>query len=69
MFGRMRIREDEGEKRAAIEKLAVKYAPGDSADGRQKAIDRDWEPLCMLEMSIEHMSGKEAIELVNQQRG
>lgn len=64
VFGKIRVIQDEIEKRAAIEKLAVKYAPNDSAAGRKNAIDREWSPLCMLEMSIDHMSGKEAIELV-----
>lgn len=63
-FGRIRILEDEEEKRAAIEKLALKYAPDDSPENRRRAIDRDWKPLCMLEMNIDHLSGKEAIELV-----
>ena len=68
VFGRIRVLQDEQEKRAAIEKLAIKYAPDDSIDGRQQAIDREWAPLCMLEMNIEHMTGKEAIELVNKHR-
>ena len=63
-FGRVRILEDEGEKRAAIEKLALRYAPEDSPERRERAIQRDWAPLCLLEMSIEHLTGKEAIELV-----
>lgn len=63
-FGRIRILEDAEEKRAAIEKLALKYAPDDSAENRRRAIDREWKPLCVLEMSIDHLSGKEAIELV-----
>lgn len=63
-FGRIHILEDEEEKRAAIEKLALKYAPDDSAENRRRAIDREWNPLCMLEMTINHLSGKEAIELV-----
>lgn len=63
-FGKMRVLEDDGEKRAAIEKLAVKYAPHDTSEGRNNAIDREWKPLCMLEMSIDHITGKEAIELV-----
>lgn len=67
-FGTIRILEDEQEKRNAIEKLAVKYAPNDSADNRQKAIEREWAPLCMLEMVIEHLSGKEAIELAKAKR-
>ena len=68
VFGRIRVLQDEQEKRAAIEKLAIKYAPDDSIDGRQQAINREWAPLCMLEMNIEHMTGKEAIELVNKRR-
>lgn len=63
-FGTIRIMEDEQEKRQAIEALALKYAPGDTAEGRRAAIDRDWAPLCMLDMTVEHLSGKEAIELV-----
>lgn len=63
-FGTIRIMEDEQEKRSAIEALALKYAPGDTAEGRRAAIDKDWAPLCMLDMTVEHLSGKEAIELV-----
>lgn len=62
-FGRMRILEDEGEKRRAIAWLAVKYAPEDRPEHLAQAIDREWEGLCMLEMDIEHLSGKQAIEL------
>lgn len=64
VFGAIRVMEDEAAKRSAIEKLAVKYAPADTEDGCRNAIERDWAPLCMLEMSIDHMTGKEAIELV-----
>ena len=64
MFGTIRAIQDEQEKREAIEKLALKYAPEDTAVRRKSAIDREWEPLCMLEMTIEHLTGKEAIELV-----
>lgn len=63
-FGTIRIMEDEQEKRQAIEALALKYAPGDTAEGRRAAIDKDWAPLCMLDMTVEHLSGKEATELV-----
>ncbi|MBC8531302.1 pyridoxamine 5'-phosphate oxidase family protein [Gehongia tenuis] len=65
VFGTLRVLEDEGEKRRAIEKLAAKYSP-DHEEGRLKEIDREFKVLCMLEMSIEHMTGKEAIELVKQ---
>ena len=62
-FGRIRILEDDTEKRSAIEKLALKYAPDDTDENREKAIEREWNPLCILEMEIEHLSGKQAIEL------
>ena len=63
-FGTIRELEDDSEKRAAIEKLARKYTPNDTPEGMDTAIRRDWAPLCMLEMTIDHMTGKEAIELV-----
>ena len=65
-FGQIRIIEDDLEKRAAIEKLAIKYAPEDTAANRDNTINREWKPLCMLEMTIEHITGKEAIELVKE---
>ena len=63
VFGKIRIM-DENEKRGAIEILAKKYYPDDSAEHRNKMIDAEYAPLCMLEMTIEHMSGKAAKELV-----
>ena len=68
VFGAMRILEDDGEKRAAIEALALKYAPDNYAADRNRAIDREWTPLCMLELTIDHITGKEAIELVKAKR-
>lgn len=68
-FGTLRVLEDEGEKRAAIEALARKYAPDDTPEGLDAAIRRDWEPLCMLEMTIDHLTGKEAIELARARQG
>lgn len=69
VFGRMRVLEDEQEKRKAIEKLAIKYAPKDSPENCREAIDREWEPLCMLEMTVEHLSGKEGRELAKARQG
>ena len=68
-FGSVRELDDPAEKRAAIDKLAVKYAPGDGAENRRAAIEREWRSLCMLEMAIDHLSGKEAIELVRGRGG
>ena len=63
VFGRVRILENDTEKRAAIEQLAEKYMP-DLKEGRLQEIDREFSRLCMLELTIDHMTGKEAIELV-----
>ncbi len=68
VFGKVRIMEDEQEKYRAIERLAMKYAPDDSVENRKKAIEREWKPLCMLELTVEHMTGKEAIELVKKKQ-
>ena len=64
VFGRLRELEDDGEKRAAIEALALKYAPQDTPAHREEAIQRDWGPLCVLELTPEHVSGKQGKDLV-----
>ena len=40
----------------------------DKTKNRNKAIEREWNPLCVLEMTPEHITGKEAIELVRQHK-
>ena len=62
-FGRIRVLEDETEKQSAIEQLALKYAPDSTLEDRQREIQREWIPLCMLEMTIDHLTGMEAFEL------
>ena len=64
VFGRLRELEDDKEKRAAIEALALKYAPQDTPAHREEAIRRDWGPLCMLELTPEHVSGKQGKDLI-----
>ncbi len=67
-FGQIHIMEDGPQKQAAIQQLALKYAPEDTPAGRQKAIDKEWSALCMLEMQIDHVTGKEAIELLRRKQ-
>ncbi len=62
VFGKVRILEDETEKMRAIEKLAEKYSPM-QVDGRKREIEKSFNRLCIIELTIEHLSGKEAIEL------
>lgn len=56
-FGRVRELEGE-EKRAAIDELTAKYYPEEAPEHRQKEIDLSWDRLCLLEMTVEHLTGK-----------
>lgn len=67
-FGTIRVLEDDREKQAAIEALAVKYAPEDSVEHRERYIQQDWASVCLLEMAIDHLSGKEERELARERR-
>ena len=64
VFGTIRFLESDDEKLDAITKLAKKYSPLDTEENRMEYIRKDWSPLCMFVLEIEHMTGKEAIELV-----
>lgn len=66
-FGRVKVLEDDEAKRAAIDVLAKRYRPGHD-DVRRAEIDGAMPRLCMLEMTIEHLTGKEAIEIVRKKR-
>ena len=63
-FGKIRLIENEAEIRKAINVLAKKYHPTDSEQGRENEINPAMKSLCMMEFQIEHLTGKEAIELV-----
>ena len=62
-FGNIHIMENEIEIKKAMEDLAQKYSPADNETGCNAEIEKEWKHLCMMEFSIEHLSGKEAIEL------
>lgn len=64
VFGTAKVIYDTDEVRSAIEKLAIKYAPDDSAENRSSVIEKEYTAMSMVEIDIEHMTGKEAIELV-----
>ncbi len=65
VFGRARVM-DEEEKRRALEILTARYSPDIEEARRSQAIDKELKAVCMIELEIEHMSGKESIELVKQ---
>lgn len=64
IFGRAHVIEDHDAKRTALEKLALKYSP-DYKEGIADEIDGSFKVVRMVQIEIEHMTGKEAIELVN----
>lgn len=66
-FGKIRIMEDEQEKREAIMGLAQRFSPGRDAAAR-KAIDESIGHMNMLVMDIEHLTGKEAVELMKRRK-
>lgn len=61
-FGTARVITDGGEKLAALRLLADKYSPGDTRR-REEEIAKGLGHLVMVEISVERMTGKEAIEL------
>lgn len=58
-FGQIRIVSDDVQKREALTLLAQKYAHNDG----QQEIDRLISHTCLLEFTIEHLTGKEALSL------
>ena len=67
-FGRIRILETREEIMPAIRLLADRYSPDESDEKKSAEIDREFAGLAMLELTVEHMTGKEAIELVRKRR-
>ena len=63
-FGRIREITDDAEKRRMVSLLARKYCPDLPQAEHDKAIERDWAPLNMLELIIEHLTAKQAKELI-----
>lgn len=62
-FGRIRVMSEE-EKLPAVLKLAEKYNPGHSAESRDEA-EKGMKAMHMLELKIEHLTGKQGKELLN----
>lgn len=62
VFGKASMIENDAEKRLAITALCDKYVPHLKAEG-QREIDQFWNALTMLEIDIEHISGKQTKDL------
>lgn len=64
-FGRACILKQADEIYSAVEKLALKYHPSDSKENRDRTIEKSRDAMYMVKIQIEHMTGKQGIELVN----
>ena len=64
-FGRIHIIEDEQEKLETARMLGNRYNPNDE-ENLQKEIESGFARMLMIRFDIEHLTGKEAIELVRQ---
>lgn len=67
-FGHARIIGDDAEKLAALELIAAKFGPEDGS-GADDEIGSTIGRVAMVKIPIDHMSGKESIELVRMRRG
>lgn len=66
-FGRIHIIEDEKEKLEIVRMLGNRYNPNQD-DSLQKEIESGLSRLLAIRFDIEHLTGKEAIELVKQHK-
>ena len=67
-FGKVHIIEDDEEKMRTIRMLTERYNPGDE-EGFKHEVKKDFSHMCMICFEIEHMTGKEAIELTRPKVG
>lgn len=61
-FGKARILEDGNEKLSALRLLADKYSHGEA--GMEAEIAKGFNHLLMVEITVEHLTGKDSIEFV-----
>jgi len=66
-FGRIHIIEDETEKLKMARMLGNRYNPNDD-ESLQKELEQGLSRMLMIRFDIEHLTGKEAIELVRQRQ-
>mgnify|MGYP001161715280 CR=1 FL=1 len=66
-FGKIQIIESESERILAATSLGARYNPGDNI-GLQKELEKGLSNMLVLRLDIEHLTGKEAIELMRANR-
>ena len=63
IFGKAKIVSEEKLRQHAMELLVHKYSPGFEDSGALE-IKHDWELFSVVEIDIEHLTGKKALELI-----
>ena len=63
-FGKIRVLEEEAEMKSAFMKLAMKYSHAMGEASCEAEMNKSFRAVAMIELAVEHMTGKEAIELV-----
>ncbi|MEA4854078.1 MAG: pyridoxamine 5'-phosphate oxidase family protein [Christensenella sp.] len=66
-FGRARILETPQEKKKALQAIAEKYSPEQREEAKAE-IEKLLDKTCAIEVKIEHLSGKAAIEVIRENR-
>ena len=62
-FGRARVLTDDDERRHGLRCLARKYSP-DYLEAADNEIEHELKRTCVVEIAVEHMTGKAALEIV-----
>ncbi len=65
-FGKARVLKEPAEKRAALEALGKRYSPDETPEALAKEVEGSFKQVTMVEITIDHLSGKEAKELAKQ---
>jgi len=63
-FGKARLVDDSNEKLRILHLLAMKYSPKESEENVKHEIDKGFNHVSLIDLQIEHLTGKEAIELL-----
>ncbi len=64
VFGRVEVLTDADEIRLAAQKLAARYSPDESDESVEREISSALGRFCILVLHIEHMTGKQGVELL-----
>lgn len=68
VFGRARIMESAEEKLEAIRRMAVRYSPNGTKERMEAEIADSFDRMAMVEITIEHMTGKQSLRMAKEKQ-